>query len=458
MLKLIFIFILCVYRLIVYSQEVHVSSIQHVVRWVSESNFPNYTSDLRVQEKMRNATAVALQKKFKAETILLPERVDYKYISGFGKAAILKPDNKRNGYNVSVLSWITRASVGYAVLWKMQVLVQKDGKNVFSKQTEHELEYFNISGYLNSIAWMNAETFGNHYKNLIEEVLEIGTPLPEKIIIGSFEEKESEAKKLLVEPTQHLLKTKGNFLAAGNFILKLESPQENFILAYIDGAEQSNSKDGISELGAKLLSSLTKLTIGYNARTKQKRFGKLEYENGDKLRLRMEWVEMTTRYTDGTDEENELASPIVIDVFNNNELIGFFTFYSKISTVTDEKRMGFNIGIPQPVFFLEGELNNIPLEVEYEPINEIVIVSENEQPKIVVVMNNKNLDIQSFSGTKLSKKKITITESSQSVFSKKPKFENPEWYALFADVSVNNSSLKSYTEAILLMFFAIGNQ
>ncbi len=58
---------------------------------MSESNFPDYTRDLRVQEVILNATAEALQKKFKTETVLLPERVEYKYISGFGKASLYKP-------------------------------------------------------------------------------------------------------------------------------------------------------------------------------------------------------------------------------------------------------------------------------------------------------------------------------------------------------------------------------
>lgn len=458
MRKIFSLIIFCILNLCSASQEVNVTSIQHVVRWVSESNFPNYTWDLRVQEQMLNATAKALQKKYKTESVLLPERVEYKYISGFGKASLNKPANNSNGYNVSVLSWITRATAGYAVLWKMEVMVQQNGKTIFSKQTEHELEYYSMSGYMNSIAWMDVGTFGNHYKNLIEEAFDIGEPLPAKIIIGSFEEKENEAKRLLNQPAQHLLKTKGNFLAGGNFIMKFEKDDEIISLSYIDGAELSSTKDGMSELGAKLLSSLTKLNIGYNSRTKQKRFGKLEHDDGKKLKLRMEWVEMTTKYTDGSYEEGGAISPIVIDVYNKIDLIGYFTFYSELGSMTQEKTMGFTIEKPQPIFFLKGNMNGIDLEVEYEPINELVIVSENKDPKIVVVMNNKNLKSRSFSGTKLSKNKVTMSGSSQGIFSKKPKFENPEWYAAFTDASANNASLKSYAEAILLMFFAIGNQ
>ncbi|MBA2330502.1 MAG: hypothetical protein H0V91_12900 [Flavisolibacter sp.] len=149
MRKILFLLLLCGINLFSASQEIHVSSIQHVVRWVSESNFPNYTWDLRVQEVMRNATSEALQKKFNTDAVFLPERVEYKYISGFGKASLYKPVNNSNGYNVSVLSWITRVTVGYAVLWKMEIMVQQNGKNIFFKETEHELEYFSASGYKN---------------------------------------------------------------------------------------------------------------------------------------------------------------------------------------------------------------------------------------------------------------------------------------------------------------------
>ncbi|MGI8598819.1 MAG: hypothetical protein ACR2KB_06135 [Chitinophagaceae bacterium] len=100
----------------------------------------------------------------------------------------------------------------------------------------------------------------------------------------------------------------------------------------------------------------------------------------------------------------------------------------------------------------------ICLKVEYDPIDELLIISEDKESKVVVIMNNINPDNRSFSGTKLSKNKVTISGSSQSIFAKKPKFENPEWYSAFADVSVNDTSVKAYAEAILLMFFAIGNQ
>jgi hypothetical protein len=147
--KILFLLLLCGINLFSASQEMHVSSIQHVVRWVSESNFPDYTRDLRVQEVILNATAEALQKIFKTGTVLLPERVEYKYISGFGKASLYKPVNNSNGFNGSVLSYITRANVGYAVFWKMEVMVQQNGKAVYLKQTVHELEYFSASGYMN---------------------------------------------------------------------------------------------------------------------------------------------------------------------------------------------------------------------------------------------------------------------------------------------------------------------
>lgn len=91
MRKILFLLLLCGINLFSASQEMHVSSIQHVVRWVSESNFPNYTWDLRVQEVMRNATSEALQKKFNTDAVFLPERIEYKYISGFGKASLYKP-------------------------------------------------------------------------------------------------------------------------------------------------------------------------------------------------------------------------------------------------------------------------------------------------------------------------------------------------------------------------------
>jgi hypothetical protein len=457
MKKLSLLVIICFISLLSAAQDIHVSSIQHVVRWVSETNFPDYTTDLRVQEVMRNATAEALKRIYKVESIQLPARVEYKYISGFGKASLNKPGNS-NGYNVSVLSYITRANVGYSVFWKMEVLVQQNGKAIYSKQTEHELEYFNASGYLKPIPWMDQELFGSLFTSLIEEALGNAETLPAKIIIGSIDEIEKEAKQIVNQPAKFLLKTKGNFLAAGNFIMKVEKDDQAIPLYYLDGVEASNSKDGISELGAKLLSSITKLNIGYNAKSKQKRFGKLEYEDGKKLRLRMEWVEMMTKYTDGSTEPGVTISPMVVDVFDKSNLLGSFIFHAKINSIAEQKTMGITMSVPIHNFYLEGRLYENSIEVEYDPVKEFVIVSEDNEPKIVVLLSNINPDNTSFSGTKLSKKKITVSGSSQSIFAKKPKFENTEWYPAFADVSVDSTSMKVYAEAILLMFFAIGNQ
>jgi hypothetical protein len=131
--------IVCVFLLLqksLYAQNAELTSLQHVVRWVSEANFPNYTTDPEVKDSIFNIAGRALKKRFKVQNVTMPAYIDYDYINGFGKANIHKPGFSSSvaDFSVSILSSITRATVGFSVLWKMEIVVGQKGQTVFSKK------------------------------------------------------------------------------------------------------------------------------------------------------------------------------------------------------------------------------------------------------------------------------------------------------------------------------------
>src|SRR6476620_7726791 len=77
-----------VFFLIVYSsgicraQTVEVSSFQHAVRWLSESNFPNYIQEKDAQDSVMSVVQQCLRQQYHAEVIHLPGAIDYRYING----------------------------------------------------------------------------------------------------------------------------------------------------------------------------------------------------------------------------------------------------------------------------------------------------------------------------------------------------------------------------------------
>ena len=84
--QLIWLFFLSVSHLNIPAQTVNLSSFQHTQRWVSEYNFPVYTNEKNVQDSIFAFTSSSLKNKLNAKQVNLPEKIEYDYIGGFGKA------------------------------------------------------------------------------------------------------------------------------------------------------------------------------------------------------------------------------------------------------------------------------------------------------------------------------------------------------------------------------------
>ena len=455
------IYIASLFLFIIYSsgvcqgQSVEVTSFQHVLRWLSESNFPNYMQEKDAQDSVLSAVTQCLRQRYHTEAIHLPADIDYRYINTFGKASLKMPRQDDSGdFKIGIFSFLTRATIGFAVLWKMEVVVQQNRHTIFQSTVKHELEYFSPTGYMSSNPWMKKEDFIQLFSDLVGELFQTRDTLPQKIIIGSPEEKEAEVKKLLSNPGEYLLKVNGSFLQGQNFIASLHRENESDdTIMYRDGWDQSNTKIGMSEVTARFVHEITGLNMVYDLRSKETRFGRFEYQNGRKLKLRMEWMEATKKTTDGQLWSVSQTSPMIVELYSNKDLLAFYTYAWKLpdSAVSFGKSLS-----GESVHQLEGFNNGVPISVVYDPGNELVFLSYDRQLKLVMVLQNINPESRSFSGTTLSKNKTSMGGISNGI--SKPKLKGTsEWYHLFCDASLTREQAAQLLEPLLMLFFGIGN-
>lgn len=181
-MRLIAIFLFCFGSFTASTQTVHLSSVQHELRWLDEGTFPPLVNDALVRDSILQMTAQTLAVKFGATDFTKPSQIDYRLINMFGKPKFKSPEGSGNDndYQASVLSFITRATTGYDVLWTMKAEVRQKGKTVFSKEITHQLLNFESSG-----AWFDEESFTTSFKKLLDELLELTPPLAYKYVLGN---------------------------------------------------------------------------------------------------------------------------------------------------------------------------------------------------------------------------------------------------------------------------------
>ena len=453
--QLIWLFFLSVSHLNIPAQTVNLSSFQHTQRWVSEYNFPVYTNEKNVQDSIFAFTSSSLKNKLNAKQVNLPEKIEYDYIGGFGKAKMknIKTDGPANDFELSILSFITRATAGFAIEWHMETRILQNGQTIFSNKTEHELEYYNVYGYMRPIAWMSREEFIARMDTLINEVLGNIEALPEKLVIGSYKQVEDEVKRSMNSPARYMMKTKGSFLDAGNYIMSLQSDTDTLTtINYKDGWDQTATPViNTSEMAASFFKSITGIDMGYNYKSRERRYGKLIYENGREIKLRMEWSEEKQMYTDNTTGNIYYRSPMVAELYEGDKVISHFTFQRKFpSTDSNYTPTAGRVATYQ----LDGNIRDMPLHIEYDPSTSYTILTHNGRVMITIVMQNMNPDSRSVGGQKLSKNKVFITGSTGF----KPTFKNPDWYNFYCDPTISPREMEQYIDAILCLFFGIGKE
>lgn len=163
------------------AQSLNLTSLQHEVRWLDESRFPPFVTEQKMADSILLYTASALAGKFQIVNYSKPSRIDYRFITMFGKPKMKAPGPGSNeaDYQASVLSFLTRGTSNMNVLWSLKAEIIQNGKTIYSKEIEHQLVY-----YGDDAAWFTPETFIVHYKQLFNELLGLSPALAYKYILG----------------------------------------------------------------------------------------------------------------------------------------------------------------------------------------------------------------------------------------------------------------------------------
>ena len=213
-----------------FAQQAQVVVFKHELRWTDETRFPNYFLYQDIRDSIFKDTKLELINYLKVPDVQLPEAVSYKIINGFGNQKVELPKAvSGNDFEIGIFSFITRATVGELMLWKLNIIIRQNNKIILKKEVSHELEYFNVSGYVTTQQWILPEEFHAVLKKLVKEALGVLPANNDKIVLGSLETQEKKASALLLQPTRHLLKINGAWKSARNFSAILESANETIL-------------------------------------------------------------------------------------------------------------------------------------------------------------------------------------------------------------------------------------
>jgi len=452
-----------------YSQHAEVVVFRHDMRWVDETKFPNYFLMDGVRDSIYNATEKEIGNYLKVSTIKFPEEVSYKIINGFGNQKINMPKSTLgNDYEIGIYSFITRATVGFSVLWKFNIVIKKNNQELLKKEVVHELEYYNVSGYLTLVQWLQPEKFQSIFMRLLKEALGTLPPSDEVITIGSIEELETKAQALLSTSTKHLLKVDGNWRVAGNFVAQLETEVDtilNFKLR--DKLNWEFPKPSFSDFLAQLFSDMTKIEVVYDEKVKYEKKANLVFSDGEEVGILLKWIQIETSSTFSDEVESiHIEDPLVAELFDKDKQIGYFVYIQEeLIYTTDKTKETFNafngyqvqnsLGIER-IHRIEGMLYDNPVLVEYNESQGVIEVISGEEKLGIMIIENINPDNRSISDVTLSKNKKFVTSNAF----KKTSLENSssqEWFPVYLPEGYTIESAKVCMDALIFLFFGMGN-
>ena len=160
--------------ILVFTQEVDVVNLKHTVRWLNESTFPNYFLLSNVRESIFVNIKQDLTLKLGASDLTFPDKVEYKIINGFGKPKKELPGTApSSGYEIDINSFLTRGTVGFAVFWKIDITIRKDGHITHKKAVKHEIENANAAAYMTPLRWLSPLEFQTIFVGLFREAIGI---------------------------------------------------------------------------------------------------------------------------------------------------------------------------------------------------------------------------------------------------------------------------------------------
>jgi hypothetical protein len=409
-------------------------------------------------------------KKLQVADVTFPEKVDYKIINGFANQKVEMPATTSSvGPEIGIFSFITRATSGFAMFWKMNIIVRENGKTVISKEVSHELEYYDASGYLSSRCWLSPEDFRAIFDRLVKEALGTLPASSEKITLGSPEEKEELIRTLFPDSERALLKIKGAWRDAGNFTALLEAGSDTLVtLDYRAGWESETAVPSVSSIFASLFTDITGLDMYYQQKVIREKKGTMRFPDGKKTKIRLRWIEMQERTIIGDGFNTTITEPLVTELYDGEARSGDFLYFRETKVhATDQTKETFNIFTgyqtentlgSEKTQRIEGFLGDTTVFAELNEYYGIIEVSADSVLLAMMVVQNCNPDSRSFGGSKMTKNKGAMVGGTSIGKQSLDDTEKVEWYPIYLPVNASKEDGEKCLKILSCLFFGMGSQ
>jgi hypothetical protein len=455
------------------AQEANVITFNHTLRWLNESNFPNYFIEKNTRDSIYSDVRKNLEKILNVTEVELPEKVEYKIIAGFGK-----PKNEPEagvvpeGDIVDIFSVITRTTTGFAVYWSVHVIIRNNGKTILDKEAKCEIENANTAGYMdmNQVRWLSPNEFRRIFAGLLCEALETGQPLGGKVVVGSVEDKEKEVRSWFPNSSRYILKTNGAMQSGGNFSALLVNENDTILrMAYKNKADVSFEPISAKPFFAQIFTDLTGIGTAYTLKQKEQRSGLLEFSNKQQIKILLEWIEEVTYSTNTVETTSNIIVPLIGQLIKDNQPQGEFVYQvisEVISTPETKEKLNLFAGVVVENSFgtaiqhrIKGKFSDQEFSVEYNKLFSVSEIKLNNETIASMIFQNCNpQNPLSFNEGKLSKNKKWQIQTNSNIG--KPKLNNEEkleWYPVFIKNDANTDEMAEVCELLVCLFFAMGN-
>jgi hypothetical protein len=451
-------------------QNARVLLVKHELRWTNETRFPNYFLYTDIRDSIFNDTRQELMKKLQVADVAFPENVEYNVINGFGNQKVEMPTTiSSEGTEIGIFSFITRATSGFAMYWKMSIIVRENGQTTISNEVSHELEYYDASGYLSSRCWLSPEDFRAVFGRLVKEALGSLPASDEKITLGFPEEKEELIRSLFPDSERALLKIKGAWKDAGNFTALLERGSDTLVsLDYRAGWDSETTTPSASSIFASLFTEITGIDMSYEQKVTLEKRGTMRFPDGKITKIRLRWIEMQERSVRGEGGISMISEPLITELYDGESRAGDFLYTrrDKVHT-TDQTTQNFNIFTgyqtvntlgSESTQRIEGFLGDTPIFSEFNEYYGIIEVSADSVLLAMMVAQNCNPESRSFGKAKMSKNKKFMVGGSSIGKQSLEKAETVEWYPIYLPVNASKETGEMCLKILSCLFFGMGTQ
>jgi len=469
MKKSSFIFSLFYLSVACIAQVPQVVTFRHELRWADETKFPNYFMLPEVRDSVFNSTKLELMNYLQASDIKFPGDVLYKIIPGFGKQKTEMPASVAgNDPAIGIFSFITRANTGYAMFWKLKIIIKQNNTVILDKEVSHELEYFNASGYVESKRFITAEEFQDIFHRLVKETLGYAPATDEKIVVGSLDPIEEKIRSIRPPLKRTLLKMAGGWKSGGNFSGLVEAEKDTLLKFYFKAKTIEEVKPSLTPFLATLFTETTGIDFQYDRDIKRELNGTVTFTDNQNFVIKLKWIGTITRSVMDGDVAANISNPVSAELYEQKVQTGYFLYVSmeKVNSTakTTEKFNAFsgyqkeNTLGTERYDRIKGSLSGKPIFGEFNENQGIIMINTGDTLLGVMAVENCNPESRTVSGSKVSKNKVFIVPSGNNKRTQSLEDnEKVEWYPLYLPENSSDESRKLCVKTLICLFFGISN-